>query len=96
MCHTLHSRSSVFKKQHSNAEEGGITPFRQVEVEAAVAEMRNDASVWPEDCFCMKFDSINIPVRVSLNNVQLAVLSHLGFDCQRYQPKHVPLVENAH
>lgn len=80
MRHTQHSHSSVFKKQHSNTEERGITPFRQVEVEAAVAEMQSDASVWPEDCFCMKFDNINVPVRASLNNVQLAVLSHLGFD----------------
>lgn len=27
----------------------------------------------------MKSDNINVPVRASLNNMQLAVLSHLGF-----------------
>lgn len=73
MSHTLRSHSSVFKKQHSNVEERGITPFRQDDIEAAAAEMQSEASVWPEDCFCMKFDSINIPVRASSDNVQLAV-----------------------
>lgn len=90
MRHTQHSHSSVFKKQHSNGEGRAVTPFRQVEVEAAVAEMQSDASVWPEDCFCMKFGNISVPVRASLNNVQLAVLSHLGFDLSMIPTKACP------
>lgn len=38
----------------------------------------------------MKFDNINIPVRASLNNVQLAVLSHLDFDLSTIPTKACP------
>lgn len=79
-CHSLHSPSSVFRKQSSNPEERPTTPSRQAEAEAAVVEMQSDASVWPVNCFCMKCGNINIPVRASLHSVQLAVLTHLDFD----------------
>lgn len=38
----------------------------------------------------MKSDNINVPVRASLNNVQLAVLSHLGFDMSMIPTKACP------
>jgi len=52
--------------------------------------MQSDASVWLKDCFCMKSDSMNVPVRASLNNTQLAILSHLDFDLSVIPTKACP------